>query len=445
MENLFKSLQGYLIGLKSCYDQCTIMMREAMHLLEPSDPVLYACLQSESQRQHQHLELIASENYASAAVRAMQGSILTNKYAEGYPARRYYGGCHWVDEIEALAIERACQLFKCEYANVQPHSGSQANFAVYSALLCPGDLILGMDLNSGGHLTHGASVNASGQLYQSIAYGLNAEGDIDYDQVAQLAQQHQPKMIIAGFSAFSGIIDWARFRAIADEVGAYLLADIAHVSGLVAAGLYPSPIPHAHVVTSTTHKTLRGPRGGLILSGSDETLHKKLNFGVFPCTQGGPLMHVIAAKAVAFQEALSSGFKRYQQQVIQNAQTLVNALRQLNVQVVSNQTHNHMFLIDLSDQSFSGKVAEQWLESICITTNKNTIPGDQRSPFQTSGLRIGTPAVTSRGMNETAMITIAQWIAGCLNAEGDPVWTESVRDEVLALADQYPIPECYGE
>ncbi len=414
-------------------------------VLSTADAEISALIAAEAQRQVDHLELIASENYASAAVCAAQGSCLTNKYAEGYPKRRYYGGCEWVDAIETLACERACQLFECEYANVQPHSGSQANMAVYLGMLNPGDCILGMGLDSGGHLTHGASVSASGRLYHAVSYGLTPEGDIDYDAVAQLAHAHQPKMIIAGFSAFSGTIDWARFRAIADEVGAYLLADIAHVSGLIVAGLYPSPIGYAHVVTSTTHKTLRGPRGGLILAGDDEALHKKLNFGVFPCVQGGPLMHSIAGKAVAFREASMPAFKQYQQRVIDNAQAMAQYFIESGFDVVSKGTSNHMFLLDFSSKDFSGKQVEQWLEAVQITANKNTVPNDQRSPFQTSGLRIGTPALTSRGMGVDQMLKIAELICQRLRSPEDEVTATQCRTEVAALCAEHPIPTSYLE
>ena len=396
-------------------------------------------LEKERLRQENSIELIASENYASAAVMAAQGSILTNKYAEGYPFKRYYGGCEWVDEIEKIAIERACKLFDCKYANVQPHSGSQANMAVFTALLQPGDCILGMNLSAGGHLTHGASVSASGRIYQAIHYGVDESGAIDYQEVENLALKHKPKLIIAGFSAYSGIIDWAKFRSIADKVGAYLLADIAHVAGLIAAKLYPSPLNHAHIVTSTTHKTLRGPRGGLILSNEDESLQKKLNFGIFPCTQGGPFMHSIMAKAVAFYEALEPGFVLYQQQVIENAQIMSDRLIEKGLKVVSNGTKNHMFLLDFSGCKFSGKQVESWLEGVNITANKNTVPGEKRSPFQTSGLRIGTPAITTRGMGKNEMHIIADSIVARLNdVENEKLASHIIRD-IIDLCQAFPV------
>ena len=404
------------------------------------DPALLACCQKEHWRQQHHLELIASENYTSEAVMALQDSVLTNKYAEGYPTKRYYGGCEWVDEAEVLAIERAKALFECVYANVQPHSGSQANAAVYQALMQPGDTLLGMSLNEGGHLTHGCHVNMSGLNYHAVQYGLNAEGDIDYGSVAALADQHQPKLIIAGYSAFSRVIDWQKFRTIADDCGAYLLVDMAHIAGLVAAGMYPSPLPYADVVTTTTHKTLRGPRGGLILSSrADETLHKKLNSAIFPGTQGGPLMHVIAAKAYAFLEAQQPSFKTYQAQVIVNARAMAKQLQACGLTIVSGGTDNHMFLVDLRHAVQSGKVFEHALGQAHITLNKNTVPGDQRSPFQTSGLRIGTPAVTTRGMKEPEMLAIAEWIAAVIEA---PDCTEVLREVATSVTDlcqRFPI------
>ncbi len=404
------------------------------------DPALLACCKKEYWRQQHHLELIASENYTSQAVMALQGSVLTNKYAEGYPGKRYYGGCEWVDEAEQLAITRAQQLFACRYANVQPHSGSQANAAVYQALMQPGDTFLGMSLNEGGHLTHGCAVNMSGLTYQAVQYGLNAEGDIDYDQVAVLAAKHRPKLIVAGYSAFSRIIDWQRFRAIADAHDAYLLVDMAHIAGLVATGHYPSPLPHAHVVTTTTHKTLRGPRGGLILSNStDETFCKKLNSAIFPGTQGGPLMHVIAAKAVAFLEALQPAFKTYQGQVIQNAQVLAQALQSHGLNIVSGGTDNHMFLIDLRGYEDSGKVFEHRMGQAHITLNKNTVPGDQRSPFQTSGLRVGTPAITTRGMRDTEMHVIADWMATLIATPHDDRLVQDIAKSVTALCQSFPV------
>jgi glycine hydroxymethyltransferase len=403
------------------------------------DEQLTELLKQEQLRQENCIELIASENYASAAVMAAQGSILTNKYAEGYPFKRYYGGCEWVDEVEKIAIERACKLFDCKYANVQPHSGSQANMAVFTALLEPGDCILGMNLNAGGHLTHGASVSASGRIYQAVHYGVNAFGLIDYAEVEKLALAHKPKLIIAGFSAYSGVIDWAKFRVIADKVGAYLLADIAHVAGLIAAKLYPSPLKHAHIVTSTTHKTLRGPRGGLILSNGDEELQKKLNFGIFPCTQGGPFMHSIMAKAVAFNEALQPDFVIYQQRVIDNARIMADRLMQKGLDVVSNGTKNHMFLLDFSNCEFSGKQVEAWLELVNITANKNTVPGEKRSPFQTSGLRIGTPAITTRGMQEQEMLFIADAIVARLNDVTNEKLSQQIKQEIIDLCGQFPV------
>lgn len=409
-----------------------------------SDPALWQAVKAEAQRQQTHIELIASENFASPAVLAAQGSVLTNKYAEGYPGKRYYGGCEHVDTVERLAIARACQLFGAHYANVQPHSGSQANAAVFLALLSAGDTVLGMDLKHGGHLTHGCPVNFSGRLYHSVTYGLHPEtGDIDYEQVEKLAKTHRPRLIIAGFSAFSGIVDWQRFRDIADEVGAWLLADMAHVAGLVAVGLYPSPVGIADVVTSTTHKTLRGPRGGLILAGRDKdregTLVKQLNSGIFPGSQGGPLMHVIAAKAVAFHEAMQPDFTVYQQRVLDNAHAMVTAFLSAGMSVVSDGTQNHLFLLDLREEGVSGKVAEQWLEKANITLNKNTVPGDTRSPFETSGLRIGTPAMTTRGLGVQQMQEVAQWIVQIIRAKGADVAVEKVKCAVLELCARFPL------
>jgi glycine hydroxymethyltransferase len=405
------------------------------------DPELSAVMSREAQRQEEHIELIASENYTSVRVLEAQGSVLTNKYAEGYPSKRYYGGCEHVDGAENLAIDRAKTLFDCEFANVQPHSGSQANAAVFMALLQPQDLVLGMSLNDGGHLTHGASVNFSGKLYQSVQYGLDSNtGDIDYAQVETLAKTHQPKLIIAGFSAFSGVVDWARFRAIADAVGAYLLVDMAHVSGLIAAGLYPNPLPHAHVVTSTTHKTLAGPRGGIILSNEgDEALYKKLNSAIFPGQQGGPLMHVIAAKAVAFKEALEPQFKQYQQQVLNNAKAMVAALQERGYAIVSGGTANHLFLVDLTSKGITGKEADAALGRAHITVNKNSVPHDQRSPFVTSGLRLGTPALTMRGMQEAQASQVANWIADVLDDIHSSDVQARVREDVKALCAQYPV------
>ena len=405
------------------------------------DPELAAAIDKENQRQEHHIELIASENYCSPRVMEAQGSQLTNKYAEGYPGKRYYGGCEHVDIVEDLAIERAKQLFGAEYANVQPHSGSQANSAVFMALLNAGDTVLGMSLSEGGHLTHGASVNFSGKTYNAVQYGLNEEtGEIDYDQVEALAEEHKPKMIIGGFSAYSGIVDWQRFRAIADKVGAFLLVDMAHVAGLVAAGVYPNPLPHAHVVTTTTHKTLAGPRGGLILSAcGDETIYKKLNSSVFPGNQGGPLCHVIAAKAVAFKEALQPDFKALQQQVVTNAKAMVSVMQERGYKIVSNGTDNHLFLLDLIDKDITGKDADAALGRANITVNKNSVPNDPRSPFVTSGLRIGTPAITRRGFGENEAKQVASWICDVLDNMGDESVVERVQQEVVELCSRFPV------
>lgn len=404
------------------------------------DPELWDAMSAEQQRQEEHIELIASENYTSKRVLEAQGSQLTNKYAEGYPGKRYYGGCEYVDIAENLAIERAKELFGARYANVQPHAGSQANTAAYMALCKAGDTILGMSLDAGGHLTHGAHVNFSGINYKAVQYGLNEAGEIDYEQVAELAREHQPKMIVAGFSAYSGIVDWQKFRDIADEVGAYLLVDMAHIAGLVAAGVYPSPIPVAHVVTTTTHKTLAGPRSGLILSGEDdEKLHKKLNSAVFPGNQGGPLMHVIAAKAVAFKEALQPEFKTYQQQVLKNAKELVRVMQERGYKIVSNGTENHLFLVDLVDKEMTGKDADAALGRANITVNKNAVPNDPRSPFVTSGLRLGTPAITRRGFTEQETAQVAHWICDVLDNLGDESVEARVREEVKALCAQFPV------
>ena len=400
-----------------------------------------ALIQKELKRQQQQLSLIASENHASAAVRDVQASVLTNKYAEGYPGQRYYAGCLQVDAIENLAIQWAQQLFNVPYANVQPHSGSQANEAVYAALLKPHDCILAMSLKDGGHLTHGAKVSFSGRFYNAVHYGVRPDdGLIDYDQVALLAAQHQPKLIIAGFSAYSRVLDWAKFRAIADQVGAYLLADIAHVAGLIAADVYPSPFPHAHVATSTTHKTLRGPRGGIILAHKDvDDLFKRLNFAVFPFSQGGPMMHTIAAKAIAFQEALQPSFIQYQQQVVANARAMVETFKHAGFHVVSGQTENHQFSIDLSrNTDLTGQQVEQVLEHVGIIVNKNAVPGDQRSPRVTSGIRIGTPAVTTRGMKEDAVCMLADLMVQTIeNIEQESVLNQ-VKKAVLDLAHTYP-------
>lgn len=405
------------------------------------DPELAAAIDKENQRQEHHIELIASENYCSPRVMEAQGSQLTNKYAEGYPGKRYYGGCEYVDIVEDLAIERAKQLFGAEYANVQPHSGSQANSAVFMALLNAGDTVLGMSLSEGGHLTHGAHVNFSGKTYNAVQYGLNEEtGEIDYDQVEALALEHKPKMIIGGFSAYSGIVDWQRFREIADKVGAYLMVDMAHVAGLIAAGIYPNPLPHAHVVTTTTHKTLAGPRGGLILSAcGDETLYKKFNSSVFPGNQGGPLCHVIAAKAVAFKEALEPAFKEYQQQVLTNAKAMVSVMQDRGYKIVSNGTDNHLFLLDLIDKDITGKDADAALGRANITVNKNSVPKDPRSPFVTSGLRIGTPAITRRGFKVEEAEQVASWICDILDNMGDESVVERVQSEVVELCSRFPV------
>ncbi|MCC5087699.1 serine hydroxymethyltransferase [Xanthomonas campestris] len=408
--------------------------------LETYDPELAKAIAAEAGRQEDHVELIASENYCSPLVMEAQGSQLTNKYAEGYPGKRYYGGCEFVDIAEQLAIDRIKQVFGADYANVQPHSGSQANQAVYLALLQPGDTILGMSLAHGGHLTHGAKVNASGKLFNAVQYGVNEQGLIDYDDVQRLATEHKPKMVIAGFSAYSQKIDWARFRAIADSVGAYLFVDMAHVAGLVAAGVYPSPMDHAHVVTSTTHKTLRGPRGGIILvKGAGEDLVKKLQSIVFPGIQGGPLMHVIAAKAVAFKEALEPEFKTYQQQVVKNAQAMANTLIARGYKIVSGGTENHLMLVDMIGRDVSGKDAEAALGKAHITVNKNSVPNDPRSPFVTSGLRLGTPAITTRGYQEQDCVDLANWIADVLDAPADDAVLAKVRDAVTAQCKKYPV------
>lgn len=404
------------------------------------DPELASAMESERIRQEDHIELIASENYASPMVLAAQGSVLTNKYAEGYPQKRYYGGCQYVDIVEQLAIDRAKELFGAAYVNVQPHSGSQANAAVYQALLTTGDTILGMDLSAGGHLTHGAKVNFSGKAYHAVQYGINKEtGLIDYDEVRAIALETKPKLIMTGFSAYSRTLDWQRFRDIADEVGAYLVADIAHVAGLVATGLYPSPISIADVVTTTTHKTLRGPRGGMIMCRANPDIEKKLNSSVFPGMQGGPLMHVIAAKAVAFKEALQPAFKNYQQQVLKNAKVMVTQLQAMNFQIVSGGTDNHLFLIDLSDKNITGKDAEAALDLAHITVNKNTVPNEQRSPFVTSGLRMGTPAVTTRGFTEPQVQQLTQWIGEVLNNITDEAILARVKSDVCELCKHYPV------
>ncbi|MEZ5533639.1 MAG: serine hydroxymethyltransferase [Steroidobacteraceae bacterium] len=404
------------------------------------DPELAAAIDGERRRQEDHIELIASENYASPRVLEAQGSVLTNKYAEGYPGKRYYGGCEFVDIVETLAIERAKKLFGAAYANVQPHSGSQANAAVYLALCQPGDTILGMSLDHGGHLTHGAKVNFSGKLFRAVQYGIRPDnGEIDYDELARIARAEKPRMIVAGFSAYSRVIDWAMFRKVADEVGAYLFVDMAHVAGLVAAGIYPNPLPHADAVTTTTHKTLRGPRGGLILARENPELTKKFNSLVFPGTQGGPLMHVIAAKAVALLEALQPEFTAYQQQVLANARAMCARIAARGYRVVSGGTDNHLFLVDLSDKAITGKDADAALGRANITVNKNAVPNDPRPPMITSGLRIGTPASTTRGFRQAEVETVANWIADVLDAGGGDAVVERVRAEVLALCRRFPV------
>jgi glycine hydroxymethyltransferase len=404
------------------------------------DPELQAALDAERARQEAHIELIASENYASPRVLEAQGSVLTNKYAEGYPGKRYYGGCEHVDVAEQLAIDRAKKLFGAAYANVQPHSGSQANAAAYLALINPGDTILGMSLDHGGHLTHGAKVNFSGKLFKAVQYGLNpSTGEIDYDQVERLAQEHRPRLVIAGFSAYSRIVDWERFRKIADSVGAYFLVDMAHVAGLVAAGVYPSPVGIADVTTTTTHKTLRGPRGGLILARENEEVQKKLNSLVFPGTQGGPLMHVIAAKAVALLEALQPDFVAYQKQVVANARAMAAAFMKRNYKVVSGGTDNHLFLLDLIGRDITGKDADAALGRAHITVNKNAVPNDPRSPFVTSGLRIGTPASTTRGFKEAEVTEVANWIADILDENGSEAAVDRTRAKVEEICRKFPV------
>ena len=408
--------------------------------IEEFDAELFSAIEDERRRQEEHVELIASENYASPRVMEAQGSVLTNKYAEGYPGKRYYGGCEHVDVAEQLALERARKLFDADYANVQPHSGSQANAAVYLALLSPGDTILGMDLSAGGHLTHGSKVNFSGKLFNAVQYGVNPDtGLIDYDQIAALAEEHRPRMIIGGFSAYSRVIDWQRFREIADSVGAYFVVDMAHVAGLVAAGLYPSPVPHADAVTTTTHKTLRGPRGGLILARDNEELTKKFNSLVFPGTQGGPLMHVIAAKAVALKEAMSVEFRQYQERVIDNARVLAKGLADRGYAIISGGTDNHLMLVSLVEQGITGKDADAALGSANITVNKNTVPNDPRSPFVTSGLRLGTPAITTRGFGVDETATLAGWVADVLDDLGNEVLLQRVRGQVLELCRKFPV------
>ncbi|WP_339050163.1 serine hydroxymethyltransferase [Candidatus Hamiltonella endosymbiont of Tuberolachnus salignus] len=404
------------------------------------DADLWRAMEQEIIRQEEHIELIASENYTSHLVMEAQGSQLTNKYAEGYPSKRYYGGCENVDIVEELAIERAKKLFDADYANVQPHSGSQANTAVYMALLNPGDTVLGMDLNHGGHLTHGSAANFSGKLYNIVPYGVDQKGKIDYSTLEKLATDHKPKMIIGGFSAYSGIVDWRKMRTIADSVGAYLLVDMAHVAGLVATGVYPTPLPHAHVVTTTTHKTLAGPRGGLILAkGGNESLYKKLNSAIFPGIQGGPLMHVIAAKAVAFKEALEPQFKIYQQQVVKNAKAMVDIFLKRGYEIVSGGTENHLFLLNLVDKGLTGKEVDELLGRANITVNKNTVPNDPKSPFITSGIRIGTPAITKRGFKEEEAREVSAWICDLLDHTQDEKLIHNVKEKVLSICARFPV------
>jgi glycine hydroxymethyltransferase len=406
------------------------------------DPEVAAAMEAERRRQEEHIELIASENYTSPRILEAQGSVLTNKYAEGYPAKRYYGGCEHVDVVEQLAIDRACELYKADYANVQPHAGSQANAAVYTALLQPGDTLLGMALAHGGHLTHGSHVNFSGQNYNAVQYGLNPEtGEVDYEQVEQLAAEHRPKMIVAGFSAYSRVMDWQRFRDISDSVGALLMVDMAHVSGLIATGLYPSPVPVADVVTSTTHKTLRGPRSGFIIARENEEITKKINSMVFPGMQGGPLMHVIVAKAVAFREAAQPEFKEYQCQVLANAKAMAEVFIERNYKVVSGGTDDHLFLVDFIAQELTGKEVDAALGRAHITVNKNTVPNDPKSPFVTSGIRVGTPAVTTRGFQEDECRTLAGWMCDIIDDLGDESVIDRVRGQVQEICARYPVYE----
>lgn len=415
------------------------MLKREMNIAD-YDAELWQAMEQEKVRQEEHIELIASENYTSPRVMQAQGSQLTNKYAEGYPGKRYYGGCEYVDIVEQLAIERAKTLFGADYANVQPHSGSQANFAVYTTLLQPGDTVLGMNLAHGGHLTHGSPVNFSGKLYNIVPYGIDVTGHIDYADLEKQAQIHRPKMIIGGFSAYSGVVDWARMRQIADSIGAYLFVDMAHVAGLVAAGVYPNPVPHAHVVTTTTHKTLAGPRGGLILAkGGSEDLYKKLNSSVFPGAQGGPLMHVIAGKAVALKEAMEPAFKTYQQQVVKNAKAMVKVFLERGYNVVSGGTENHLFLLDLVNKDLTGKDADAALGRANITVNKNSVPNDPKSPFVTSGVRIGTPAATRRGFKEQEVSDLAGWMCNVLDNLNDDAVIERTKRKVLDLCQRFPV------
>ena len=435
---MFNKIKNSLFGNKSNSKSDSIFSNTQD--IESYDGELWLSLKQESQRQEDHIELIASENYASNRILEAQGSLLTNKYAEGYPSKRYYGGCEFVDIAEDLAIERAKELFGAAYANVQPHSGSSANAAAFLALLEPNDIILGMSLDHGGHLTHGAKVNFSGRNYISYQYGLHPEThDIDYDQVLEMAKEHNPKLIIAGFSAFSGVIDWAKFREIADEVGAYLLVDMAHVSGLVAAGLYPSPVPYADVVTSTTHKTLRGPRSGIILAKENEAIHKKLNSAVFPGSQGGPLMHVIAAKAVCFKEALDPEFKRYIQDVIDNAKLMSKTIMSRGIDVVTGGTENHIILVDLRSKNITGKDLEKALGNVNITVNKNSVPNDPKSPFVTSGIRLGTPAITTRGFKAKEVELISNWICDVILNMDDEAKLKEIKSKVNDLCSKYPV------
>ncbi|WP_096179994.1 serine hydroxymethyltransferase [Escherichia coli] len=415
------------------------MLKREMNIAD-YDAELWQAMEQEKVRQEEHIELIASENYTSPRVMQAQGSLLTNKYAEGYPSKRYYGGCEYVDIVEQLAIDRAKELFGADYANVQPHSGSQANFAVYTALLEPGDTVLGMNLAHGGHLTHGSPVNFSGKLYNIVPYGIDATGHIDYADLEKQAKEHKPKMIIGGFSAYSGVVDWAKMREIADSIGAYLFVDMAHVAGLVAAGVYPNPVPHAHVVTTTTHKTLAGPRGGLILAkGGSEELYKKLNSAVFPGGQGGPLMHVIAGKAVALKEAMEPEFKTYQQQVAKNAKAMVEVFLERGYKVVSGGTDNHLFLVDLVDKNLTGKEADAALGRANITVNKNSVPNDPKSPFVTSGIRVGTPAITRRGFKEAEAKELAGWMCDVLDSINDEAVIERIKGKVLDICARYPV------
>ncbi|ODS24282.1 serine hydroxymethyltransferase [Candidatus Endobugula sertula] len=418
-------------------------MFDKSQTIENFDPELWASIKAEERRQEEHIELIASENYTSPMVMMAQGSMLTNKYAEGYPNKRYYGGCEYVDQAETLAIERAKELFGADYANVQPHSGSSANSAVFQALCEPNDTVLGFSLAHGGHLTHGAPVNFSGKIYNAVQYGLNPEtGEVDYDEVERLAIAHKPRIIIAGFSAYSQVMNWQRFRDISDKVGAYLFVDMAHVAGLVAAGVYPNPVPIADVTTSTTHKTLRGPRGGIILARANEKIEKKLNSAVFPGGQGGPLMHAIAAKAISFKEAMSDEFKAYQKQVVVNAKTMARTFIERGFKIVSNGTENHLMLVDMIGKAYSGKDADTALGTANITVNKNSVPNDPRSPFVTSGLRVGTPAVTTRGFGEAQIVELTHWMCDVLesleNGNSEQVIAE-VKEKVLAVCKEYPV------